>query len=158
MLIATQRCIARMPPVMRGRKLGTLLKSHSPVKHEGQSQSVTAIARRSGSWWAIEVPEIPGLFTRTKRLNQVKSTVIDAARLFDIPVKQVIVTTDLDNDDTTLLSELTVARKEAAQAQEKASGLTRAAIRALRSQGLTLNDVSIIIGLTPQRISALQRS
>ncbi len=26
---------------------------------------VTAIAERSDSWWAIEIPEIPGLFTQT---------------------------------------------------------------------------------------------
>jgi hypothetical protein len=40
---------------------------------------VTANATRSGDWSAIDVPEIPGLFTQAKRLEQVADVVSDTA-------------------------------------------------------------------------------
>ena len=36
---------------------------------------LTAKAQRSDKWWAIEVPEIPGLFTLARRLDQVAEMV-----------------------------------------------------------------------------------
>ncbi|MFD3506764.1 hypothetical protein [Nocardia sp. NPDC058666] len=45
---------------------------------------VTAHASRSGGWWAISVPEVPGLFTQVRRLDQVVATVRDAAESFDV--------------------------------------------------------------------------
>lgn len=40
---------------------------------------LTAKATRVGKWWAIEVPEIEGLFTQTRHLDQVEAVVKDAA-------------------------------------------------------------------------------
>lgn len=42
---------------------------------------LSARAQRSGAWWAVEVPEIEGLYTQVKRLEQVEATVKDAAAL-----------------------------------------------------------------------------
>ncbi|MFJ6132187.1 hypothetical protein [Janibacter terrae] len=39
---------------------------------------VTAEVVRSGHWWAIEVPQVPGVFTQAKRLDQVAGVVADA--------------------------------------------------------------------------------
>jgi predicted RNase H-like HicB family nuclease len=36
----------------------------------------TVTARRTGDWWALEVPDLPGVFTQSKRLD----TAPDAAR------------------------------------------------------------------------------
>lgn len=44
---------------------------------------VTARATRSEGWWAVEVPEIDGLFTQTRRLDQIPAVVRDAAELLD---------------------------------------------------------------------------
>lgn len=46
---------------------------------------VTATATRSGDWWAVEVAEIPGLFTQAKRLEQIPELVADAAALLGHP-------------------------------------------------------------------------
>jgi len=43
------------------------------------TKRLTAEATRSGGQWAIEVPEIPGLFTQAKRLDQVELTARQAA-------------------------------------------------------------------------------
>ena len=42
---------------------------------------VTAIAERSDGWWAVDVPEIPGLFTQARHLDQIDGMVQDAARI-----------------------------------------------------------------------------
>lgn len=36
---------------------------------------------RSGGWWAVEVPEIDGLFTQARTLDEVPAMVKDAASL-----------------------------------------------------------------------------
>ena len=120
-------------------------------------RSVMAVARRSGGWWAIEVPEIPGLFTQTRRLDQVEGMVRNAAQLLDCEISQVEVRPKLGKQDEKMLKELLAARAEADEAQVKASRLVREAIDALRKQGMTVRDVADIIGLTPQRVSALTR-
>lgn len=40
---------------------------------------LTAKVERSGGWWAVEVPEVPGLYTQAERLDQVEAVVRDAA-------------------------------------------------------------------------------
>lgn len=40
---------------------------------------LTANAFRSGRWWAVEVPEIPGLVTQARTLAEVPAMVLDAA-------------------------------------------------------------------------------
>lgn len=120
--------------------------------------TVTAIARRSGEWWAIEVPEIPGLFTQTRRLDQIDDMVRDAANLLGYEIGQVTVQAKLSEQDENMLRELFAARNEADKAQEKASRLTRGTIGTLRKQGMTVRDVADVIGLTPQRVSALART
>jgi len=42
---------------------------------------LTALCHRSGDWWAVEVPEVTGLYTQARRLDQVTSMVTDAASL-----------------------------------------------------------------------------
>ena len=62
---------------------------------------VTAQVQRSGDWWAISVPEIPGVFTQARRLSQVPDMVRDAVRLMqaddtlDVEV-EVVAHTEID--------------------------------------------------------------
>lgn len=42
--------------------------------------NVTAKATRVGTWWTVEVPEVEGVFTQARRLDQVEAQVIDAVR------------------------------------------------------------------------------
>ena len=120
--------------------------------------SVTAIAQRSGEWWAITVREIEGIFTQARRLDQVEALVQEAASLLGYQVQQVQVIPQLSEEDERLLDGLLDARHEAIVAQERASKQTRDAIASLRQQGLTVRDVASIIGITPQRVSALTRA
>lgn len=44
---------------------------------------VLADVTRSGEWWAVQVPEMPGAFTQARRLEQVPGMVRDAVALKD---------------------------------------------------------------------------
>ena len=65
---------------------------------------VTARVRRRDGWWAVEVPEIPGLFTQAKRLDQIPSMVRDAAGMLGVKVEDVSVESILDEADTAVPS------------------------------------------------------
>ena len=120
-----------------------------------EPMNVTAVAERSGNWWAVEVPEIPGLFTQARRLDQVDGMVRDAARMLGREVGMVTVDPKLSEEGERMIDELLAARREATEARAKASRLTAGAVDALRGQGMTVRDVADIIGITPQRVSAL---
>lgn len=120
-----------------------------------EPMNVTAIAERSGNWWAVEVPEIPGLFTQARRLDQVEAMVRDAAGMLGRQVGTVTVDPKLSEQDERMIDELLSARRDAAEAQSKASTLVRNAVGTLRAQGMTVRDVADIIGVTPQRVSAI---
>ncbi|PLS30924.1 transcriptional regulator [Bifidobacterium margollesii] len=61
-----------------------------------ETASATAVCTRSGGWWAVEVPEIPGLFTQARHLDQVEDMVRDAAGMLDVQVGAVTVKPRLD--------------------------------------------------------------
>lgn len=115
----------------------------------------TAIAKRSDGWWAIEVPEIPGLFTQARRLDQAEGMVRDAAKMLDYDIDEVDIQPKLSDEDERMLKELLSARNEANKAQEKASRLTRQTINVFRKKGITVRDIAGMIGVTPQRVSNL---
>ena len=101
------------------------------------------------------MPEIPGLFTQARRLDQIDGMVRDAARMLGREVGMVTVDPKLSEEDERMIDELLAARREATEARAKASRLTAGAVDALRGQGMTVRDVADIIGITPQRVSAL---
>lgn len=119
------------------------------------SRNITVIAERNKGWWVISTPEIPGLFTQARRLDQIEHMVRDAAEVLDEPVDDIEIKPILGEEDTTLLHELLQAKEEARQAQEHASTLAKKTIDKLRSQGLSVRDVATVVGVSPQRISAI---
>src|SRR5450759_835444 len=46
------------------------------------AMTYTARARRSGAWWAIDVPDLPGVYSQARRLDGVESMARDAIALF----------------------------------------------------------------------------
>ena len=43
---------------------------------------LTATATRSEGWWAVSVPEVDGLFTQARHLDDIPAMVRDALTLF----------------------------------------------------------------------------
>lgn len=121
-----------------------------------QPINVTAICTRSDGWWAVEVPEIPGLFTQARRLDQVDAQVRDAADMLDVQVDTITLDPQLDEATQRMVDDLFAKRDAARKAQDEASKLARSTVAALRSEGLTVRDVATVTGVSPQRVSALQ--
>lgn len=84
------------------------------------TSTLTARCARSDGWWAIDVPEVPGLFTQARRLDQVATAVLDAAALLtghpeaDVDVTVVPV---LDEDNLTLVHDARERRAAPVEAE-----------------------------------------
>jgi predicted RNase H-like HicB family nuclease/DNA-binding CsgD family transcriptional regulator len=118
----------------------------------------TAVAERSGGWWAIRVRELPGVFTQAKRLDQVEPTVRDAVSVFldvDPASFGVEVTEILPDVVVDEVRQAREARTRAAVAQGAADAAMRTAVYRLIGSGLTVRDIGRVLGISPQRVSQL---
>lgn len=119
---------------------------------------VTANAQRSGEWWAIEVPEVPGVFTQAKRLDQVPTLVADAVALME----------DVDEADVEVSVEVTLpaeleqqleasreSRAESERLAAQAAEGVRSVTAGLVALQYSLRDIGMIIGVSHQRVAQL---
>ena len=119
-------------------------------------------ATRTGRWWAIEVPELPGVHSQARRLDQVESMAREAIALllgvsedaFDVAVMP-----DLSSlgELRQTIEEALRARDAAEAAQSKASAAVRHAVREIRNSGYTARDTGMLLGVSNQRISQLEK-
>jgi len=115
-----------------------------------------AVTERDGSWWAIRVPELRGVYSQARRLADVEAMARDAIALvnevapdsFDITVEPV-----LDDEATRLVEEARAGRVDAERAARRASEQLRAAVDRLVSAGLTVRDIAHLLGLSHQRVA-----
>lgn len=117
---------------------------------------VTAIATRSGGWWAVEVPEVPGLLTQAKRLDQIPEMVADAAQFFDLDDVEVEVRADIPEDIAALVQLAKSRRAELREVEAEAATASREAVARLRFHGLPVRDVATLLEVSPQRVSQLE--
>lgn len=119
---------------------------------------VTANATRTGDWWAIEVPEVPGVFTQAKRLDQVPGMVADAVALMEDVDPAVIEVAVVPAVPVTIQAALARAQEQRAQAEAlnvEASTLVRQVALDLTAAGYSLRDIGEIIGVSHQRVAQL---
>lgn len=116
---------------------------------------VTAQATRSGKWWAVEVPEIPGLFTQARRLDQVVEAVADAASMLGHPQVEVEIVPQLSAGDLAAIETAKARRSQLREAEAAAAAASRDAVSRLRADGLPVRDVAVLMGISPQRVSVL---
>jgi hypothetical protein len=119
---------------------------------------VTAQARRTGDWWAVEVPEVDGVFTQAKRLDQVPAMVADAVALLEdldpatVEVEVVPVVPDA------LVEALSLARERREQAEAlnvEASTIVRQVALDLTALGYSMRDIGVVLGVSHQRVAQL---
>lgn len=121
----------------------------------------TARCRRTDGWWAIEVPELPGVFSQARRLDQVEAMARDAIALFlDVPDSSfdLLVEPILPQDIEADLKAATAARSLADNAGREAKEAVRSVTRRLHDElGLTVRDAGAILGVSHQRAQQLLR-
>ena len=119
---------------------------------------VTAKVVRSGAWWAIEVPEVVGVYSQAKRLDQVPRITADAvATMLDIEPDDVEVSIKprLREEVRKDVDEAIRLSREAEQAQAAASTQMRRAVVDAIKEGLTVRDIATLLEISPQRVSQL---
>ena len=118
----------------------------------------TARARRSGSWWAIDVPELPGVYSQARRLDRVESMARDAIALFldvDPATLDIRVETILSSDLRRDVDAVGRLRAESDRLQAESSGALRHLTHELLGRGLSVRDAAVILGISHQRVSQL---
>jgi hypothetical protein len=124
-----------------------------------------ALARRSGSWWAVEVPggnkDGDSLWTQARRLDQVERMARDAIALMqDVPADSfdIRVVPVFDPQLGIQLEHATELRSQADAVQREATAALRQAAGVLVHElQLPLRDAGAILGLSHQRIAQLLR-
>lgn len=119
---------------------------------------VMARARRSGDWWAVDVPELPGVFTQARRLEHIPDLVREAVSLLEhveADTIEVAVEPLLDEATVADLAEARSKRERAAALEQEASESIASLARRLTQSGLTLRDTGVVLGVSHQRVAQL---
>ena len=119
----------------------------------------TARCVRAGDWWAIVVPEVPGVFSQARRLDQAEAMARDAiAAMLRVSPQSfdVRVSPDLPSGISAEIDAAKELRQAAERAQREAAAATlHVATTLLERRQLTMRDIGSLLGLSHQRVSQL---
>ncbi|MGX4690556.1 hypothetical protein [Streptomyces sp. JNUCC 63] len=114
-------------------------------------------ARRAGEWWALEVPDLPGVFTQVKRMEQADKVVREAiAGMLDTEPDSFSVDVEPGLPDEA--REALEAARQAPEATRKAAERERQAMQhtaAVLTRDLSQRDAGRFLGVSFQRVSQL---
>lgn len=113
---------------------------------------------RSADGWDLEVPALDNLKTSARRLDKVREHVLELAKnhpvaqgecefVVNIVAKMPGVICDIESAQAKM--------REASRLQEEASAEIRDVVSRMRSEGLTMRDIAVLLGVTPQRVAQL---
>jgi DNA-directed RNA polymerase sigma subunit (sigma70/sigma32) len=120
-------------------------------------------ATREGDWWSLVAEEVQGreVASQARRLDQADPVIREAiALVLDVDVDgfEVRISPDLTQvevSDKTL--EVLDLRRALAELSDQAHRRTPAAVAELRGAGLTVRDVAQLLGVTPSRVSQIEK-
>ena len=122
-------------------------------------KTYTARCQRSQGWWAIEVPEVSGVFSQARRLAGVEAMARDAISLMlDVPQDSfdVVVQPELPTDLAAEVDAARELREIAERCQRDATAAATAVARKLADRhGLTFRDIGRLLGVSHQRVHQL---
>ncbi|PDQ36489.1 MAG: hypothetical protein B5766_00660 [Candidatus Lumbricidophila eiseniae] len=114
-------------------------------------------AERSGRFWALEIPEVEG-YTQVRSLTDAEPMARDCISfLTNVPPNSfdITVTVKLPTTVQQHLKDSHTLAEQAATAQAQAAAESRAAIRELHQQGLSLKEIGLALGISRQRAHQL---
>jgi predicted XRE-type DNA-binding protein len=118
---------------------------------------VKALCEREAEGWAVEIPEFKNLHLSAKRLDKVEAMVKEAAKNYgvtdtcDVVIKIIATMPGIICDMESAQEKMKLASK----LQEEASHEIREVVKKMREQGLTMRDIAVLLGVTPQRVAQL---
>ena len=110
-------------------------------------------------WWIMHA-RIPRtiIYSQARDIEDVEPMIRDAiASAMDVDPSSFHVDLDFDlgAEAVDVVTRARVAAADAAEAQARSSRESRAAVQALRAEGLTLKEAGYFLGVSPQRVSQL---
>lgn len=121
------------------------------------SQTFVVEATRSRRWWVLECTEAPSVSqcrTLAEAADEMRPLIADRAGLAEDEVEidvRVIVPEVIQG----ALSEVERLREESRRANAEAAARSRQVVAELRAEGLTLDDIGRILGVSKGRVSQL---
>jgi hypothetical protein len=118
---------------------------------------ITALCERQADGWLIDVPELDNFRTTVKRLDKATEQIKLLAEKTtgeskcDIVVKVEAVMPGIICDIEAAQAKM----REATRLQEEASNEIRDVVSRMRDEGLTMRDIAVLLGVTPQRVAQL---
>ena len=116
-----------------------------------------AIVSREGRWWIVEVDGVGT--TQARNLTEAREMAVDLIALTrDLPVNgiDVEIRVALEEDLEQEIQQAHAAIKELEERQQAVARTSRSVARKLvHSAGLTGRDASVVLGISPQRVSQL---
>jgi hypothetical protein len=113
--------------------------------------------RRDGRFWYVQIPALDGA-TQARTLTEVAEVAKDyIAGVTGVPANRIEldVAIELPADVREHLAAASALREQELLARSRAAEESRAAARALRSQGLTIREVGAALGISHQRAQQL---
>ncbi|WP_138316446.1 hypothetical protein [Rhodoluna limnophila] len=118
---------------------------------------IKALCERQDDGWLIAVPELGNFKTTAKRLDKATEQIKLLAEQTtgeskcDIVVKVEAVMPGIICDIESAQAKM----REATRLQEEASNEIRDVVGRMRDRGLTMRDIAVLLGVTPQRVAQL---
>ena len=116
-------------------------------------------ARRSGGWWALSVPELPGIHSQVRRLDQAEAMIKDAIGLaFDVSPSEIrvqgpvlVVNPELDE----LLRMTRTQREYLAELRVEVDALSRSVAHEMADEGIPVRDIAMALDVSFQHAAKL---
>ena len=118
---------------------------------------IKAKVERQADGWRVEVPELGNLVTTSKRLDKATEQIKDLAEKATGESKCDIVI-KVEAIMPGIICDLEAAQEKSRQAtrlQEEASNEIRDVVSRMRDEGLTMRDIAVLLGVSPQRVAQL---
>lgn len=121
----------------------------------------TVEARRSDGWWALSVPDLPGVHSQVRRLEHAEETIRDAIALaFDLSPSTIniygpvpIVNPELDE----LLKTTKASREQLADLRVKVDMLSRRLAHEMADEGIPVRDIAKVLDVSFQHAAKLAK-
>lgn len=126
----------------------------------------TVCALWENGQWTITVPDLPGVFSMARRLDQVAANAREAISLMtDVDEAAVgidVITWSVSDEDETSAARLARAaaelRRRSLDLESELNDRTRDAVEALRRDGFSYRDIGRMLGISYQRVQQLASS
>lgn len=120
-------------------------------------------ATRDGAWWSLVAENVDGreVASQSRRLDQAEAVIREAiALVLDVDEDTIGVEVVPVLDEAAVSGEtfeLLELRQALADLSARSRRLTPKAVAELRAAGLTVRDVAELLGLTPSRVSQIEK-